>query len=340
MKTQTTFNKTRMPFCIVFMADRTLFGSIGRIDIDNPTSSPDSLILDETLQLPKSPLMHPFVIFGGFSDEGQVLHYDNTSFFDGINDASADVVVCPSHKACPSSRHLLEKALGRFSPFGLQFTNHLIMFDSFPFNLLAEKHSFGCDSKLVYADINAENISLRTDVHCSIDVFSECKKEKTSSFFVNSQEAFSDAPTEIFFVAVWNTEWNLDTTFDCSEAQDIVLERCTSGEVVSHTYSLYGWLGLSFFDHTTGLLDAGNSELRLQPERTQVLVNEWMEFDIVLDFSFPCFVDAELQTYSIELECMDYLWTRSNLNFSSDICSHKVKGGKLIFKCCGGMSCD
>ena len=331
-----TRNKTRMPDKFI-MADRTLSGSVGRIDIDNPASLTQSLILNKALQLPESPLMNPFVVFSILADERQIFHHNNASFPYRFYDAFADIVVSPCHKLSPSARHSFKFSFGRFCAFGLKPTNQIIMQDSFALDLFSKKHLGRCHSKLIYADINSKNSILEARAF-GIDVFGKSKKEIASAFFVYGQKAFLDIPTEIIFVAVGNAEWNLNTTFDCSQAQDIVLERRTSWEVISHRYSLDYRLGFSLLDHTAGLLDASDSKLRLQSKRTQMLINKRMKFNIIPDFPVPRFVDAELQSLSVKMESLDYFLSCRNLDFSGCSCFHNINVEQLIYKPYGQMS--
>ena len=110
-----TTNKTRMPSKVI-MAERAVFRSPIRVSIGNPTSFSYSLILDKALQLPKSPLMNPFVVSTPSSDVCQIFHYDCCSCWNAINDSLAYSMVSYSHKPETSFADIQEeKKLKRLS---------------------------------------------------------------------------------------------------------------------------------------------------------------------------------------------------------------------------------
>src|SRR3989344_3922476 len=199
------------------------------------------------------------------------------------------------------------------------------------------KPAVGRDSEVVYSKVNAKNTFLRSVVN-GINLFGKREQKETSAPLVHSQQTLINIPTEVFFVAVRDRELDFDSAFDCSDAQDIVFERSRAGKVISQRSSLDKWLIFSFLDHPTGLLDTCNSELALQTERTQIFVNERVEFDVVSALFVPSRIDTELQSFGVQLESADYLWSRFNLDFSCHNASHKFNLGELIFKHYGGVS--
>ena len=328
-----TNNKTRMSSNLI-MADRTFFGSVSRIDIDNSTIFPYSFVFNKALQLPKCPLMHPFVISCGSSNIAQIFHYYSASIRNTINDSLTYIMVSPCHKPRPISRELSQMSLSGFGAFSLEFANQVIVLDSEKFNLLPEEHLGRCYSEIVYADINSKNLILEVRV-IGIDIFSECEQEEASAFCVNPQQAFSNIPTEVFFVTVRDTEWNLNPAFDSGQAQDVVLERCRARKIISHRTSGYNWLIFSLLDHSTGLLDTSNSELRWQ-SLPELLIDEGMELNIISYLSSPSSINTELQGFSVRFDSSNYLSSCGNLNFSC--CSDFHSNGKEdpIFKTFGG----
>ena len=328
-----TNNKTRMP-CKFIMADRTFFGGISRIDIDNPASFSYSFIFNKILELPKCPLMHPFVISCSFSNIAQIFHYNGASFKNTINDSFAYVMVSPCHKLSPSSRELSQMLLSRFCAFGLKYTNQFITFDSERFNLFPEEHLGRCYGEIVYADINPKNFVLETRAF-RINIFGECEQEKTSAFFINSQKTFNNIPSEVLLVTTRNSEWNFNSAFNCGYTQDIILEGSRTREIISYRASIDYWFGLSLLDHSTGLFDTSNSQLGWQ-SLSEGFVNKWMEFNVIPYFVFPSSINTELQSFAIDPESINYLLYCNNSDFSCCSCFHNGYKEPLVFKSFGG----
>jgi hypothetical protein len=291
------------------------------------------------LQLEETPIANPIVhSFSSplFPDTFQVFHYNLVSVEIG-NNVFTDVVVYPSHESFFSSRGFFKQSLTGTSTFGLKFTTQIL---ELPFSLLdfsrIIKPAVRTNSEVVYSKVNAQNNVLRTTVLLSgSNLFRECEQEETSIFFINPQEAFLDIPTEVFFVTVGDSKWDFNPAFNSSQTQDIIFEGSTTGKVVSHTYFIDSWFGLSFFDHSTGLFDTSYSELAMQTNISKMLIDKRMELDVVLDMFIPSSVDTELQPFRVDFESFDYFRSGFDSNFCSDSCSHKDIGGEQVFKCFG-----
>jgi len=306
------------------MANITRFGSISGIDIDNPTSFSYSFVFNKAPQLSESPLMNPFVVSGSLSDIAQIFHYNNASCFNSINYSPTNIVVGKSHKPCPSATYLFKFSLSRLCAFSLQFTYNPVSLLSERLNIFTKKSFVRSDSKVIYSDINAENL-ISMDVRAySTNVFRETKQKETSSFFVNPQKTFSNFPFEILNITRRNCEGNLNSTFDSSQTENVILHRSRTREIIPDRSMSYDWLSLSFLDHSTGLFNTGNSELALQSSLSQGFVDKRMEFNIVSDFPFPSLINTELQSFSINLQSPNYLWSCINPNFSCCSYIHSI----------------
>lgn len=313
----------------VIMADRTLFGSVCRIDIDNPASVSGSLVVNKSLQLPESPLMNPFIVFSGFPDVAQIFHHNYR--WNTTDDSLAYVMVSPCHEPLPSSREFSKMSLGRFSAFGLEFANQFIVLNPKCFDVFSEEFSIRSDSKIVYSDINTENNLLRSTVN-GVDVFRESEDKETFTLLVNPDKAFCDIPREVLLVAIRDSEGELLSAFDSRYAKNISFERRTSWEIVSDGCSIDDWFGLSLLDHTTGLLDASNTELALQTVRFEREISERMQFDVIPYFMFPSSINTELQPFGIEIDSLNKFGRLLNLNFYTDGASHIESKSTNIFK--------
>jgi hypothetical protein len=329
-----TINKTTMSDHLI-MADTTLLRGVSRINIDNPTTSLNGFVFDKALQFPKTPLMNPLIISCGSPNIADVFHHDNASIRNAINYSLTYIMVSPSHKLSPSTTQSFEVSLGRFCAFGLKFANQSFMLNPKTFDLLSKEHLGRCYCELVYSDIDAKNSIL--DVRASdIDIFGECEQEEASTLFINFEQAFSNIPREVLFVAIRNGERYFYSALDGAYAQNVVFEACTSREVVSHRTSAHDGLGFSLLDHSTSLLNTSNSKLALQTISTQFFIDKRMELDVIPYFIFPSNINAELQSLAINFESSNYLRSCDNLDFSCRPDIHKDRKEQEVFKTIGG----
>ena len=323
-----------------FTASMADLGSVVRLNSDNFNAFSFSLVLDEALQLIKAPVAYPIVHSLSsplLSYAFEVFHYNLVSIEVG-NNVFANFVIDFSHEPLLLSTKLLEKPSGTSSAFGLKFTTQIFELPFDLFNLCRIiKLAVGSDCQIVYSAVNTKNSILDIRAFGS-NRFRECEQEEASAFLIYSQEALSDIPTEILFVAVRDIEWNLNPSFDCSNAQDVILKRSRTGKIVSHRTSVYDWFRLSLLDHSTGLLDTSYSELALQSISFENGIDQRMEFDIVPYLVLPSSINAELQTFSIDSESFNYLRSCKNLDFSC--CSDVHNGCKEqpVFKTFGGFA--
>ena len=313
MRTNRTFNKARMSNDFI-MADRTFLTSVSRININNSNSLSNSFIFNKALELPKSPLMNPFIISSSLSNVSYVLHYNNSSIHT-IYNFLTNVMISPSHELSPSSTQSLKFSFGRFSAFSLEFANQFIMLNPQSFNSTSIKFPITSYSKMIYSDINAKN-SLIVRAF-GIDIFGECKHKETSIPFIYSQQTFINIPSEIFLITIWNDEWNFNPSFNCANAQDIILEGSRTWKVVSDRTFVNNGLGFSSFNNPTSLFDTSNGKLGWESNAFKMFIDERMEFNIILDSIFPSNINAVLQSPLIEFNSPNNLRICIDSDFSS-----------------------
>jgi len=324
--------KTTMSRGIDIMADTTLFRGMVRIDINNSTSFSYSFVLNKALQLPKSPLMNPLVVSSSSPNMCNILKYNNTSFVNSINNSSAYIMVLPSHKPIRPAREFFKLSLSGFRAFSLEFTYNPISLLTERLNFFSIESSVTCDSEIIYSDINTKNSVLEARA-IGINVFRECEQKETSAFFVYPQEAFSNFPSEILPITIWDGERNLNSAFDCSQTQNIVLHRSRTRKVISHTNFIDYWFTLSLLDHTTGLFDTSDSELALQSKTSNLFVDKRMELDVVPNFFSPSSIDTELQSFRVDFKSLNYLFGCIDFDFSGCSCFHRDSEDVDLFKC-------
>src|SRR3989344_3707110 len=294
---------------------RASLGCMERINFNyfNPFS--DCFITNKTLQLEEAPITQPVVhsfTLSQFSNSFKVLNHNGMSI-KAIHDLLANVVIAPSHKPFFSSRDAFQKPSAGTSAFTLKLGSQSFEFEFLLFDLFGIKELLVRSySNIIYSDINAKNSVLEVRAF-SIDISGECEQEEASAFFINSQKAFINLPSEVFFVAIWDSEMNFDSPFDCGNAQDVILHRDASGEIISHRTELNDWLSLSLLNNPTGLFYAGNSKLRRQTSLSEGLIGKGMELNIIGDSSSPSLINTELQSLMVDFESSNNLGSYFNL---------------------------
>ena len=302
----------------------------------NPFS--DCLVSYEILQLEETPITQPVVhsfTSSQFSNPFKVLNHNGMSI-KVIHDLLTDVVIAPSHKPFFSSRDAFQKPSAGTSAFTLKLGSQSFEFEFLLFDL------FGIKELLVrsYSNIGDSSINAKNSVlearAIDIDISGECEHEKASAFFINSQQAFINLPGKIFFVTIWNRKRDLDSSFDCGNAQDVILHRDASGEIVSHRTSLNNWLSLSLLNNPTRLFDTGNSKLRGQTSLSEGLIGKGMELNIVIYASFPSLINTDLQGLMINFQSPNYLRSCFNLNLGCCSCFHPNMRDFNVYKLSDG----
>ncbi len=316
------------------MAD---LGGVARLDSSNCYSFSLSFIGNKVLQLIETPIAEPVVhspASSQLSYSSKIFHYNHVSIKVG-NNVLADIVVIPSHETSFSSSELLKKPSAGTSAFSLKFATQVFesSFNLLDFSRIIEP-AIRSDSKIIYAEVNAKSTILQNKV-ISNDVFGECENEEASAFSIYLKQAFFDIPSEIFFIAVRNIEFEFLSFVEQPQDKNITFEIGTSWEVVSDRSAIDDRLTFGFLDHPAGLLDAGNCQLCWQSPLAQKSVDKWMEFDIVPNLTFPSLINAELQSIAVNLDCSYYLWCNRNLDFGC--CSlHDYNKAFKVFKITGG----
>ena len=320
-----------------FMAD---LRSHEWINFHNFNSQSFSFVLNETLQLIETPIANPIIHNfspSDFSDSFQVFHNNFVSIKIG-NNVLADVMVYPSHEPFLSTRDFLQQSLSGICAFGLKFASQEF---EFPFCLLdnagIEKPAVRCNGKVIYSEVNAKNFVLSRV--SDINFFGKCKDKITSAFSINHQKAFSNIPSKILLETIWNRKRNLNTTFDCSQRQNIVFEGSRTRKIISHTAMIDNRFTFHSFDNSTSLFDTSDCKLRLQTFCFDIGIDKRMKLDVVLDSSLPSLIDTELQTLFVKEQSPINNRISFQLNFNTCSAQHRNTEQKQLFKDYAGLSC-
>jgi len=300
----------------------TDLGSVVRLDLNKFNPLPFSFVLDETLQREETPIANPIIhslSSSDFSDTFEVFHY-NLASIKIINNLFADFMINSSHEPLLFARDSFKQSLGRPCAFALEFTSQEF---EFPFNLFdfrgVKELSVRSDSKIINPQVHTEN-SVRTRTNGAF--LGECEQEETFTFRIYPQKAFINFPTEIGFVTFWNSERNFNPSFDCGDRKNTILERETSGSIISNRTKFNKRFCLGFFNKPTSLFDTRDSKLRRQSKSSQILINKRMEFDIIPNLHFPSSINTKLHSFLVNSNSINNLFTGSNSNFSSCSGSH------------------
>ena len=313
-----TFTRTQPS---TFGAD---LGSVVRLNLNKFNPFHLGFVLDKVLQLEKTPITNPIIHSSSeisFSNPLQVFHYDFVSTKSG-NYFLANVMINPTHEPLLFPRNLLKQSSAGMSAFALEFTSQEFEFSFNLFNFGGlEKLFIGCNSEIINPQVHPKNLILQVRVYGAF--LRECKKKKASSFFINSQKAFSNLPTEIFFITIRNCKRNFNPTFDGGNTQNIIFERSTTREIISNRTEFNYWIGFCFLDNSTGLFDTGNSQLALQSHLLEFGIDKRMKLNIISNLHSPSNINTMLKSFFIEISSVYNLLSWFNLYFSSYPDLHK-----------------
>jgi hypothetical protein len=315
-------------------------GSVVRLDPIHNNSFSFSFVLDEALQLKEAPItknpIHP-LSFSLFPDSFQVFHNNLVSIKVGNNVFTYTMVYVLHPTSFPTTK-LFEQSLSRPCAFRLKLGTQIfeLLFSSLDFSRII-KPTVTTDGEVVYSEVNAQNNVLRTVVLLSgSNLFRECEQEETSTFFIHPEKALSNIPTEVFLVAVRDSEFELLPTLEQSQYQSIFFNVCTSWEIVSDRCSFDSWLGFSLLDHSTSLSHTSDCYLSRKFETlSNCMVDSIMEFKVLSDFMLPSIINTELQGFSVSFDSGNYFKGWIDSNFCSHNSSHKDSKVVDIFKSFG-----
>jgi len=297
-----------------------------------------SFISDKALQLKEAPVANPIVHnppSSLFPNAFEVFNYNLVSVEVG-NNVFAYVVINPSHPTSFPTTKLFQQSLRRPCAFSLQFTTQILKlsFSSLDFSRII-KPAVRTDGKVIYSEVNAQNIVLRTNVLLSgINLFRECEQEKASSLFIHPKQAFFNIPREVFFVTSRDVEFELLPYFEQSQDKLIAFDVSTSWKVESDRSSFDGWLCFSLLDHSTSLSYASDSYLGWKFEYlSYFVIDSIMELEVFGNLILPSVIDTELKCLGVGFDSGNYLFSWIDSNFSTDIRSHNRLVKEQVFKC-------
>ena len=322
VSTSLTLDETSMPDSINIMTSTASLGSVSGININNSNTLHQRFIFDKALELPESPLVDPYVIFGTLSDSRQVFHNNGISFIQTINDSLTDIVIFPTHQPSPLPTHFLEFSLGSSGAFALELTHKFIMPDSFLLDIFSVEPPFTTYNESINADVKPQNSLCLRALRLNT---SECEQEESPIKLVDHQKTFTNLPIfEIDFETIRNRKGNLNSTFKSGNTQDTILNGSRTGEVVTNRNIIDERFSFGFLDHPTGLFDAPNRQLRGQTQLSQIIIDKGMEFNIIPNSHFPSPVNTQLQSSFVDFNSINNLRSCFNFNFGRCSQTHRL----------------
>ncbi|MBI4450985.1 hypothetical protein HY642_03345 [Candidatus Woesearchaeota archaeon] len=200
-----------------------------------------------------------------------------------------------------------------------------------------EEPAIAGDGETSYSEVDTQ---ARTGVRTSgIDLFGKCENEISPAFIVETEQAFTDFPNgKVLLVASGNVEHKLFSAIQSSDVQHTTLKVGTSREIVANASTPYDRLCLGALYHAGGLRDARDGELARQAKRSQVFVNDVVQFYVIFDALLPSSVNAVLQTSPIRFDGGENAGGGWNFDFGSCSNIHTRCTTEQVFKHCAQLS--
>lgn len=312
MPTISTFLESSMSRSISPMTPITFFGSVSRINVDNPYSFSESLVFYKALELVESPLVYPLIISCSLSDTTQIFHNNNITFIQIRYNRSTYVMISPTHKPRPCSRELFEFSLGTSGAFALEFTNKFVSLYPQGFNFVTVKNIFGSDSEIINPQVHPENFVMLVRSHRSF--LGECECEVRFIFGLGKQ-TFNNLPIfKIFQSIVRNLNGNFNSTLNSRDTQNIIFKRETSRGIVSNRNIIDNGAFTFTLQDSTSHFYTGSRELSRKSNSSKFRINMRMEFNIVIDSKQSSIINTILKSLLVKVNSINYNIINFNLN--------------------------
>ena len=327
MRTRKTIEITRTNL----PAGRAHLASHVRADKKNFLSLSFSLIFDELLKLEETPTVQPSVqslahiFIPGLSYSFKVLQNDCIS---RSNNLPADIVVDPSHVAFLPARDTSQFSLSRLCAFSLKFTPQILVLPDFGF-VASENLAIGCDSKVIYSDINTDS---RTTNMADVDVFKECNMCKKPALPVKKDICGLVRPSNVFPIIIRNLDGDINPLIIGGESQ-MVREEAECPFVVSDRHRLESDLlfagFISFESFGYGIYSKLCFEIKSFPA---LFIDKIMHREFMGDFLLKSNISTELASFFIGIKEFKNFSPSWNFEFDCSTTFHKVEDYSYIYK--------
>jgi hypothetical protein len=307
-------------------ASRAHLRSICRIDSFYQDAFTPGFVLDEALQLPKSPGVHlivlfPFVPLYPLSDIRQVLQCDHGGFVlaGKLYNLLGNAVVDIGHEPSLPTGYALEDAPSPSGAFGLEGLSypkivHLSILDLAATEELDSLVCGGGNRKVVDPHVNTDDVCHGADISFRLDFFGDRDVKVVPRLFLyKASRAYLPRAIEILFLMLAMKEENLNTSIDSVERKDFpIADFEVAGEVEKDGGALEG----SRFHPPVrlgGLVHGGNKakgvdshlgfEAELLPD---LLVEVFLEGEGVKELPLEGKLGDMVAGSNISVECFGY----------------------------------
>jgi len=329
MSTSLTLKEPRMSDSISVVTSITFFRCVSRINIDNSDSLSKSLIFNKVLKLSKSPLVNPLIVSSGDSNSTQIFHNNNISFFEGGNNRSTNVMVCPSHKPFPSSGKFLQLLSGTSCAFGLEFANKSVSFFPQGFNFVTIKNIPGSDCKIINPQVHPKNFGMLVR---SFGIFlGECKSE--ISFIIGlGEQTLDDIPIFKIMQSVFgDSNRNFNSSINCRDTQNIIFKRETSWSIISDRSVFNQGFSFGFLQNPTSHFNTRSRKLSRKSEISQFRIDKRVKFNIVFNSQIPTIFNTILKSLFVKVNSIHHNFVNFNLNRNTSNQHHQdIKGSDYL----------
>lgn len=221
-----TMEPTTNAFRVHRMATVASLAGISWVCKNGAVATLKGFVFDKYSELPEVPFMYGFVPSAfASSDMFDILQNKDISGFEFFYDCFADNMVHVCLKPFLPPGHLFEMSLGGFCAFGLKTASQSFISFQHGNHVIVEELFFRCDRYRVYSDIDTDHsvVTKRFDV----DVFGDHDMQEHPLLSIVDEVGRINIIISIFSVAVWNTDWHFDTTFDGAKGDNIILDAHT-----------------------------------------------------------------------------------------------------------------
>jgi hypothetical protein len=314
-----------------FSTTGTSLGSICWIDSHKHMTIPYCFIFNELSQLESTPITYSSIKDSAsvpFTYSCQILHNKECSNFNTFNNLFAYYMVHIASKPFLSAFKHFQMFFGRFCAFTLKPCFKA----SEPINMMfdtAEELSVAGNSKMVDTQVNTNNRFDRANV--DVNLISNTKMEIEFSTS-QKQFTFSNVPFSIFGEVFRDSDWYLNPSINCANAQNIVFNGETSWWVIPDA-TIKDWLGLRLFTAFISTFDCSYNQLRLElwEFNPHIFINSIIKPEIGF-ISFPTNINSIVDSIRIDRKSVPDGNIIYNLDFDSGSILHIHIKTPIVYK--------
>ena len=295
----------------------TDLGSYIRIDKENSFSLSFSLVFDKALKLIKTPTIQPSIeslshkFVPALSYSFKVLQYKCVS---RSNNLLADYMINSTHVTFLPSRNSFKLSLRRLCAFTLEFSPQILVLHNFGL-MTAKNLTIRTDSKVIYSDINTQNL-ISTRIK-GFDIFRECDVKKQYSFSVFNNFKSLVSPIKIFPIIFRNSYGNIFSLSWCKSGNSNLIKGKRK-EISVETYRTRFYnrflFKLSGFKIFRSFSNSFTGKISREP-LSQIFINKMMELESIAYLGFKTLINSILYRFEKSVRHIKQFFIIFNLQF-------------------------